>query len=247
MFNNVTKVKAMTKNQLCCLNQFKGCSEFLGYIEDELRIDNWLIWDESLSARANYLDEGKKGTDEINIAYETLQRNASQNGISAEPGEIVSWLDTLRILFDAMLEIDLPEDISKELTIIQEYRVPFTTKRADYLLIYKNRILILEFSQDNSDSTKYSSKLQQVLGYKELLSVLCPENIEIGVYVYLIKTESIVPYNRFVHIDKHTLANYKNTCTLAQYIRIFFTKEMNDNAIRQLYFLDVDEKYSTKR
>ena len=237
----------MSKNQLSCLHQFENCSEFFGYIEDELRIENWLIWNASLSARADYLDEGKNTYEESHLAFQKLRDCAFENDIHAEHSEVVTWIDTLRIMFDALVEADLPEEVLGKLKIIQEYKIPFTKKRADYLLVYQNKILILEFSiDDNDDSDKYGIKLQQVLGYKERLSVLCPNNIEIGTYVYIIKHESINPYSKFTPVDKPTLANYKSTCTLAQYIRIFFSKEVVGNALMQLYCLDVDEKSTFK-
>lgn len=231
----------MNKPLLNCLHEFRNYAQFIGYVEDELHIVDWVIWDAKLSDRANYLDYNRKGAEEGAIYYQKLQQDALINSITAEPGEIVTWIDTLRILYEALIQTVLPAEVLDNLTIIQEYCIPFTHKRADYILSYKNKMLILEFSFDNHDWLQYDTKLQQVVGYKERLSVLCPSNIEIGSYVYIIKPESISP-----NIQTKLPVNDKSTFALAQYIRIFFTKGVVNNATQQLYFLNADEKDVTK-
>lgn len=81
-----------------------------------------------------------------------------------------------------------------------------------------------------------------------MLSVLCPNNIEIATYVYIIKLESNYPYNKLERFNKYTLqkepVNNESSFAMAQYIRIFFTKEYVNNSYSQLRFLDADEKYN---
>lgn len=219
-----------------CLHKFNSYAEFAGYVEDDLNLTDWVIWEDSLQKRADFLDCGYKGRDEGFVYYQKLQQDALINNIPADPGEMVTWLDTLRLLHEALLLVDLPEEISRNLVIIQEYCIPFSNKRADYLLIYKEKMLILEFSFDNNDTLKYETKLQQVLGYKERLSLLCTKDIEIGTYVYIIKPESITP-----DIRTKVPANDRSTFLLAQYIQIFFTKASTSSTIDQLGFLHAFE------
>lgn len=234
-----------TKTALNCLHEF-SYPQFVGYVEEELKLDDWVIWNAPSQVRLDCLDYTNYGTNDGKLYYQILQQEALESNIQAEPSEIISWIDTLRLLYETLLLV--PQKILDEIKIIQEYKIPYSNRRADYLLVHKNRILIVEFSLENNEDSKYENKLQQVVGYKEMLGVLCPRNIEIATYVYLIKYESNFPYNKLEKINKYTLqrepVNNSKSFEMAQYIRIFFTKENVDKSYTQLNFLNADEKYS---
>ena len=112
------------------------------------------------------------------------------------------------------------EDIRNNLKILQEYCIPYSRKRADYLLIYDNKILILEFSFNKLNyEFNYETKLQQAIGYKELLSNILPKEIEIGTYTFLLEPEEDARGKTIyfeVDGEKHT-ANHCKMYDLAKY------------------------------
>ena len=123
---------------------------------------------------------------------------------------------------------DVNEEILNRLTIFQEFQIPFTNKRADYLLVFQNKILIVEFSFDKlGKEYKFEAKLNQAVNYKELLSNLLPPHIKIGTYTFLINPEVdqdgryILKYNRYT--DEEEQANNEKMSDFAAYINLFFS------------------------
>lgn len=106
-------------------------------------------------------------------------------------------------------------------------------------MVYKNKILILEFSFDRLGD-KFETKLNQAVNYKELLSNLLPSYIKIGTYTFLINPEVdhsgkyILKYNRYTQADEQ--ANNEKMIDLAEYINLFFSDR--DDALMQLGYLD---------
>lgn len=144
-----------------------------------------------------------------------LLKMSIENKIYNDQREIISWLDSLSIIYKMNQRIDeLNKNIFFEnIDVIQEYCIPFFPKRADYLLIQKNKIIILEFSFEKwmDKDYQYNTKLNQVIGYKELLSNLLPKNIEIGTYTFLIKPT-----------ENDSNSNDKQIDNLISYIEYFF-------------------------
>ncbi len=116
-----------------------NCDEFNKLIKEELHLENWLIYDMSAEDRAKMIDYTYK--------YQYLKTLADEQEIKVQTAEIVSWLDTLNIMY-YVLDYVNPE-IRNELQILQEMEIPFTHKRADYVLVYRRKILIIEFSFQN--------------------------------------------------------------------------------------------------
>ena len=103
-----------------------------------------------------------------------------------------------------MLDYVNPE-IRNELQILQEMEIPFTHKRADYVLVYRRKILIIEFSfQKLNGRYKFEDKLNQTVGYKELLSNVMPPHIEIGTYTFLIERETNKSGNTIKKFNKYS-------------------------------------------
>lgn len=201
-------------------------------IEDKLRIKNWKVYDLPASQR---IDEIKTWS-----CFNVLTGRAKLKEIHARPAEILSWMDTLNLLYYSLQNVT--DKVRDELTIIQEYQIPFTNKRADYVLVYRNKILIVEFSFDRlGDIYKYETKLTQAMGYKELLSNVLPSYIEIGTYTFLIDPEidangdQILKWNKFT--QNEDLANNERIQEFGNYIDRFFSKETYA-ALSQLDFLD---------
>jgi len=97
----------------------------------------WFIRDDKITNR----------TDAIYLSdrYGKIKQQADINGISYNDIEVATWFDTLVTLYYVFDRVE-DEDIRNNLKILQEYCIPYSRKRADYLLIYDNKILILEFS-----------------------------------------------------------------------------------------------------
>ena len=77
--------------------------------------------------------------------------------------------------------------------IIQEFHISFTNERADYLLVYENKIIIVEFSYKKFDNKDYhyNIKLKQLIGYKELIINILSKNIDITTFTFLIYPEDV--------------------------------------------------------
>lgn len=102
------------------------------------------------------------------------------------------------------------------------FHIPFTNKRADYLLVYENKIIITEFSYNKFDNEDYhyNIKLNQVIGYKELISNILSNDIDIATYTFLIhpegsgidpnmdQIENFIEYIKFF-IEKKSISAYK--------------------------------------
>lgn len=190
----------------------------------------WFIRDDKITNR----------TDAIYLSdrYGKIKQQADINGISYNDIEVVTWFDTLVTLYYVFDRLE-DEDIRNNLKILQEYCIPYSRKRADYLLIYDNKILILEFSFNKLNyEFNYETKLQQAIGYKELLSNILPKEIEIGTYTFLLEPEEDARGKTiYIELDgeKYT-ANHWKMDDLAKYIEKFFKKNMKVayNAILQL-------------
>ncbi len=190
----------------------------------------WFIRDDKITNR----------TDAIYLSdrYGKIKQQADINGISYNDIEVATWFDTLVTLYYVFDRVE-DEDIRNNLKILQEYCIPYSRKRADYLLIYDNKILILEFSFNKLNyEFNYETKLQQAIGYKELLSNILPKEIEIGTYTFLLEPEEDARGKTiYIELDgeKYT-ANHWKMDDLAKYIEKFFKKNMKVayNAILQL-------------
>ena len=190
----------------------------------------WFIRDDKITNR----------TDAIYLSdrYGKIKQQADINGISYNDIEVATWFDTLVTLYYVFDRVE-DEDIRNNLKILQEYCIPYSRKRADYLLIYDNKILILEFSFNKLKyEFKYETNLQQAIGNKELLSNILPKEIEIGTYNFLLEPEEDARGKTIyfeVDGEKHT-ANHWKMYDLAKYIEKFFKKNMKVayNAILQL-------------
>lgn len=212
-----------------CLYQL-NVDELNKLVEKDLNLTYWFIRDDKITNR----------TDAIYLSdrYGKIKQQADSNGISYNDIEVVTWFDTLVTLYYVFDRLE-DEDIRNNLKILQEYCIPYSRKRADYLLIYDNKILILEFSFNKLNyEFNYETKLQQAIGYKELLSNILPKEIEIGTYTFLLEPEEDARGKTiYLEVDgeKHT-ANHWKMYDLAKYIEKFFKKNMKVayNAILQL-------------
>ena len=211
-----------------------------GLVEDKLKIARWQIYEQTTKERLKTITEKNY--------YKYLYKQANKKLFNVHSAEILSWIDTLNLLYYSLENVE--DNILNDITILQEYKIPFSNKRADYLLVYQNKILILEFSFDRlGDTYKYETKLNQAIGYKELLTSLLPSNIEIGTYTFIIEAEvdkdgnQVTKWNRYS--QKEEPANNEKIESLGKYISLFFKKE-SDIALNRLSFLEEYEEKTSE-
>lgn len=157
-------------------------------IENELYLKDWVIWNENLVKRTNTAHNSAK--------FNKIKKQADANGITYDDTEVVTWFDTLTMLYYTLDKINDTE-LKDNLKIFQEFCMPYSRKRADYLLTYDNKILIIEFSFDKLGyDVNYEKKLRQASSYKEILSIFLPKEIDIGTYTFLISPEESGCYSR---------------------------------------------------
>lgn len=179
-------------------------------------IENWIIENKSLYNRLKTHKEEKY--------FIKMQNYSKKKEIIATEEEMLTWFDNLYFIYKVLEDLD---DECLNIQIIQEYCIPFSFKRTDFLLIKDNKILILEFSNQNySDNEYYETKFNQVINYKELISNLVTDNIKIGTYTFL-----YYPNDKDKNINDSKIENLKN------FILYFFQNDIK-NAFEQLQLIN---------
>ncbi len=199
-------------------------------VENELNLENWWIINDKLNNRKDSILKSKR--------FKTLKNRAIALNYHFNDIEIVTWLDTLMTMYYVFNKIE-DKELINHITILQEYCMPFSNKRADYVLTYDNKILIIEFSFNKLNyEFNYEIKLQQAIGYKELLGNILPKEIDIGTYTFLLEAEMDENWNKIYSDEEQHGANYYKYLDLANYIEKFFKKnlELAINSIRNINY-----------
>ena len=202
--------------------------QLIELVEEELYIKNWFVREENIENRTENISKSER--------FLYMKKQAQKNDIYFDKREIVTWLDSLNTLYFVFDNIK-DEHLRDSIIIIQEYCIPYTNKRADYLLIYDNKILILEFSFNKLGyELQYEQKLQQAIGYKELLSNILPKEIDIGTYTFLIEPEEDKNGKVFKIKNTDYFPNHYKIQDLALFVEKFFNKNINlaINSLKQL-------------
>lgn len=188
-------------------------------VENELYLKNWFIRNDKISNRKESIVYSDR--------FKILKDRAESFKFNFNDTEIVTWLDTLTTMYYVFASIE-DEHLLDHIKILQEYCIPFSNKRADYILAYDNKILIIEFSFNKLGyEFNYETKLQQAIGYKELLSNILPKEIDIGTYTFLLEPEEDCKGNAIFINNGNDLPNSPKIDALAQYIEQFFMKNIN--------------------
>ena len=188
-------------------------------VEEVLHLEYWCVRDDELRNRMDSIAYSDR--------FKELKERATEKGYAFNDIEIVTWLDTLNILYYVFDKME-DERLRDEIRILQEYCIPYSNKRADYLLVYDNKILILEFSFNKLGyELQYETKLQQAIGYKELLGNILPKEVDIGTYMFLVEAEEDKWGGTLYVDDTEKLPNQDKMKDLAKYIEKFFKKNEN--------------------
>jgi hypothetical protein len=146
------------------------------------------------------------------------EKNFFRKAVSV--AEIVSWLDTMSIMNRLLksLRLTLTLNEYKEINIYTEYMIEMSKKmRVDYILEYKNTILLLEFRTVNNFEklrNTWENKFRELLVYKELMGYYLPDK-KIVIYAFI----SIYEYNNNKKIIKHINYNNNQIEYLIEYIK----------------------------
>ena len=221
-----------TNIELKCLKKYNNIQDFIKYIEEDLQIINWGIYDLTIEERLLRVRNNKY--------FIKLKEIARKNNINADETEIISWLDTSNFLYYVFNSPSIFGDFDEDITILQELNIPLTNKRADYVLCCRNKILILEFSFNKwKKEYHYENKLTQVIGYKELLANLLPKHIIIGTYTIILNAEyESYGYDYLQanskYLNERCFSNLDSQIELGTYIKHFFKKDIQCNALGEL-------------
>lgn len=144
-----------------------------------------------------------------------LHEIAKSNNIKYDECETISWLDSQSIMLKVINKMEKfdYDNLLNNMRIIQEFHIPFTNKRADYSLIYENKIIIVEFSYNKFDNEDYhyNIKLNQLIGHKELIINILSKNIDIGTFTFLIHPEDVDENSNLYILTNPKICGLQNT------------------------------------
>jgi len=138
--------------------------------------------------------------------------------------DLIGFLDSLslmKILHDQLTDL-------KNIDVSMEFLIPYANdKRIDYVLSFKNTIILLEFSYFDSQKSekqymeKYHLKLVQVMQYEKLLQNLISSRIKTIPYVVL--------YSPEVDDNKESIknSNKNKMIELAEFVRTLYYKDLS--------------------
>lgn len=164
----------------------KTISEFQEFYKDLFK-NEWRIIDLDDKERFELVREKQYFID-LQEKYKNNVKNYLQGK------QVISWLDSLTIMNRIMSE--LSKVGLNNINVISEFMIPYSKdKRPDYLICFKNTILIIEMSylkNKHYAQNNYNEKLTQLLHYESLLKNLVDSKIKTVTYVidYLPEYES---------------------------------------------------------
>lgn len=192
--------------------------EFKKTTKSNLQFNKWKVFEMNIEDRYDCVQD--------NSYVNKLHEIAKSNNIKYDECETISWLDSQSIMLKVINKMEKfdYDNLLNNMRIIQEFHIPFTNKRADYLLVYENKIIIVEFSYNKFDNEDYhyNIKLNQLIGYKELIINILPNNIDIATFTFLIHPE-----------DVNENSNQEQIENFVEYIK-FFMKKKSISAYEEL-------------
>lgn len=220
---------------LFCLKEFQNVSHFLQFSK-RLEDMNWTIDKQLLKDRVLFYENVELFKE---LKREYIEKNISFFMLKDE--EVITWLDTLLLLRRVILNLFQRGMMVEETKIIMEY--PFVLgnqMRSDYLIVFKQSVVILEFGMFNQDEKRkeerYTKKVQENIGHRHLLANLT--NIDIYTYVMMYRPEfDFISHQR---LKEHYSHNEVVVDNLATFLEIVIKKQLNKDAYYQLQYL---EKY----
>lgn len=205
------------------LMHFKNIKDFIEYASLLYSCDKWTIKSTSNDERAKIMEHRSYFKKLKELYNSNFEKETSDN-------QIISFLDTMHFMFLILKQVK-EEQIIEETNIILEYEIPIPSKpRIDYLLVYRNTIIIIEFSKTNS--TKELGKItnqkqQQLYGYINEMKNIVNNNIQIfsKAFIYL-------PEDELCDYEYNITTNDKTISCMCDFITNKFKQD--ENAINQI-------------
>jgi hypothetical protein len=219
---------------LFCLKEFHTVSQFLQFSK-RLEDLNWTIDKQLLKDRVTFYENVSLF---IELKKEYIDKKISIFTLKDE--EVITWLDTMLLLRRVMLVLFQRGMMHEEIKIIMEY--PFVLgnqMRSDYLIVFKQSVVILEFGMFNQDEKRkeerYTKKVQENIGHRHLLANLT--NIDIYTYVLMYRPEFDFVSHQI--LKEHYHHNQGVVDNLATFLEIVIKKQVNKDAYYQLKHLEM--------
>jgi hypothetical protein len=149
--------------------------------------------------------------------------------------EVITWIDTLTLLRRVLVMLFKKGIETDKISIVMEYPLVFGNHmRADYLLIYNQLLMVLEFGMFNQDERRseerYTKKLQESNSYRQLLANLISPKIDVVNYVMIYRPEYCRSLNK--NMNENILYNNNELEKLCKYI--FHLIKLQDNSRPQI-------------
>ncbi|MDL2292367.1 hypothetical protein LJC17_02045 [Acholeplasma sp. OttesenSCG-928-E16] len=171
-----------------CLFEFSKGNEFIEF--SKYFIDSMWRIEKSLLTRRVEKNKGK-------YFFKDLKNRFRSKGLSIwslKDEEVVTWIDTSIIINRIFEEVKKLGVFLEEIRVLMEYVIPYGNHmRADYVLIIRKTIIVLELGMFNQDERRseerYTKKLHETIAYRQVLSNQLPKEIKTFNYVMIYKPE----------------------------------------------------------
>ena len=210
-------------NKIKALNIFNSIEDFDSYVKDLYNVKNWTIRAETYKERATIL----KKYDYFNAIKEEFESKKLVNR-KINDDQVVSFFDTLYLMRRVLEEIT-DVKLKNEMKIIMEYVIPTPEKdRVDYMLVYRDSILLVEFSKAssintlNSESDKKHQKLETYI-----------QKVKMSINTDRIKVNGIV----FMYLDETTDSNLSHNDDSIVHLKKKITSLLLENNKNAFEFL----------
>lgn len=163
---NINSKSNIDYKNIKALNIHQNIYEYNKYVENLYKVSKWEIRPETYEERAKKLSKFSYW----NILKDEFNEKKLTNK-NLNDSQLVTYFDTMYLMYQLLNEIT-NEKIKNEMKIIQEYRIDTLNKpRIDYLLTYRNDIILLEFGKSTPKdlSKSLTEKQRQLDGYKNAL------------------------------------------------------------------------------
>lgn len=175
-YKNYGKIKA--------LNIFNSINEFLNYTKDLYDVEKWIIKPGDYKERAQRI-ESKDYYIKIKNLFN--EKNLIDKHIACT--QLITYFDTMHLMYKLLSKFN-NELLKNELKIIQEYKIgTIENERPDYVLVFRNTIILLEFSKCDIGKNKNKTsneKMNQLNNYENYLKQTLKDYSKINIYKYAI-------------------------------------------------------------
>lgn len=218
---------------LHCLKEFQTVNQFLQFTK-RLEDSKWNIEKQLLTDRYHVHKDHE--------LFMELKKKYLENNLSIfmlKDEEVITWLDTLTLLRRSILKLFERGLVHEEIKIIMEY--PFVLgnqMRSDYILVFKQSVIIIEFGMFNQDEKRkeerYTKKIQENIGHRHILSNLI--KADIYTYVTMYRPEFDLVHNQY--IQEYRKHNDEVITKMTTFLEVVIKNELNKEAYIQLLQLE---------